>query len=111
MGMAHSMDIWASLMDLRVNEEASRVGSLALVAPNYLPGIDIEADQIAGGHEPEVLPERVHPDIVWELGVTNGDVPAHSLREAFPREVSEDGCGVDEDVLAVLGVGRECGDS
>ena len=50
-------------------------------------------------------PEGIHPNVVWELGVTDGDVPAHTFREALASEVTEDGCRVDQDVPAVLGMG------
>jgi hypothetical protein len=51
-----------------------------------------------------MLAEWVHPDIRGELGVADGDVSAHSLGEAFPGEIAEDGCCVDEDVSSVFGV-------
>lgn len=111
MRMANRMDIRPRLVDLRVNEEARRVSSLAPVSPNHFSGSDVEADQVAGCHEPEVHAERVHPDVMGELGVADGYVPTDAFGETFSGEVAEDGSGVDEDVGAVRSGGGECGDS
>lgn len=40
-------------------------------------------------------PERVHPNIVRELGIADGDVAAHALGEALPSKIPEDSCSVD----------------
>jgi hypothetical protein len=75
------------------------------IPTNNLSGVDIKADQITGSHQTEVLPKRVHPDVLWEFGITYGNMPAHSLGEAFAGEIAEDGGSVDKDVAAVLLVG------
>ena len=51
-----------------------------------------------------MLAERIHPHIGGKFGVTDGNVSAHALGEAFPREIAEDGGSVDENVPSVLGV-------
>lgn len=80
-------------MDLAVDEEAGGVGRARAVAADDGAGAVVEADEVAGGHEAEVLAEGVHPDVMGELGVTDGDVAGYAFGEAFAREVAEDGGG------------------
>ena len=45
--------------------------------------------------------ERVHPNVVLKLWVSDGDMSCHSFGETATREVSKDGRHVDEDVTTV----------
>ena len=45
--------------------------------------------QIADPDVPEVHPERVHPEVIGELGIAGGDVPGHTLVETEPAEQPE----------------------
>lgn len=67
----------------------------------------VETDHVTCCHEPEVPPERVHPDIILVLGVADADVARLALCESLAREVAEGGSRVDEDVFAVFSVGGE----
>lgn len=58
-----------------------------------------------------MFPQRVHPDVLWELGIAHRDVSRHALGEALAGKVTEDGGGVDEDVFAVFGMSWEGWDS
>jgi hypothetical protein len=81
------------------------------VSTHYFPSIKIQADQIPGSHKAKVLSEWVHPDVILEFWISDGNVTGHPFGETFTGEVTEDGCGVDEDVFAVFFVGGECGDA
>jgi len=52
-----------------------------------------------------VCSEWVHPDVILEFGISDGNVTRHPFSVTFTGEVTEDGCGVDEDMLAVFLVG------
>jgi hypothetical protein len=82
-------------------------GDAYVVAPYNGAGVHVQTDHVTGCHEPKVPPERVDPDVILVLGVADADVPRLALCEALAREVAESGGCVDEDVLAVLCVGRE----
>lgn len=58
-----------------------------------------------------MLAQGVHPDIFRKFRISNGDMARHAFRETLSTEVSKDGSGVDEDVLAVFGMRREGWDS
>jgi hypothetical protein len=81
------------------------------ISSNDFPTIDIKTDEIPSSHEAEMFSKRIHPNVVWELWVSNWDVTGHTLRETFAWEIAEYGSGVNEDVLAVFGVRGECWDS
>ena len=55
--------------------------------------------------------ERVHPNIILILWVSDANMSGHALCKPLAREVSKDGGGVDEDVPAVLSVGFKLRDS
>ncbi len=58
-----------------------------------------------------MLAERIHPDVVLEFWVSNGNMAGHALCEAFAREIAKHSGGVDEDVFAMFSVGREFWDA
>jgi len=89
-------------MDFRMNEEASCISCFRLIPTHYFSSTDVQANQVPSSHKAEVLPEWVHPDVVLEFGVSDGNVTGHAFGETFSGEVPEDGCGVDEDVRAVF---------
>lgn len=45
-----------------------------------------------------MFPKGVHPDVMWEFGISDGNVTRHSFCETFAGEITEDSCCVDEDV-------------
>jgi hypothetical protein len=58
-----------------------------------------------------VLPNRVHPDKIWELRVSHANVSRDALCEANASPVAEHSRHVRDDVLAVLMIRRELGNA
>jgi hypothetical protein len=41
------------------------------ISSNDFPTIDIKTDEIPSSHEAEMFSKRIHPNVVWELWVSN----------------------------------------
>lgn len=127
MRMTHSVDIRPRFVDLGMNQEAScvcwtflHIGIRGpskqalnesrqpyLIPSNDRPGAQVKTDHIARCHAAEMPAQRVHPNVIFILWISDADMSGHALCKSLARKVSEDGGGVDEDVPALLSVGFE----
>jgi hypothetical protein len=49
-----------------------------------------------------VLSKRIHPYVLGEFRISHGNVTGHAFCEALSGKVTEDCCGMDEDVLSMF---------
>lgn len=71
MCMRSRNNIRSGLMDLRMDHEAGLVDRSLVSALGDI-SFAVDQDQIGGFHEREVLPEGVHPEVVFQDGVWRG---------------------------------------
>lgn len=77
------------------------------IASNDLPGSNLQANHIAGIHQPEMFPDRIHPDAIGILRVTDADVTGDALGVSHARPIAEHGGHVQEDMFTVFLLGGE----
>jgi hypothetical protein len=110
MAVAGSIDIGPRFVDGRMNEEASSVGRPAHVSANGI-AIVVDKDHVGCLQSGKMLAERVCPESVRVLGITDGYVARHALSVPLPGKDPEGSSHVGEDPCALLVVGREEGNA
>lgn len=81
------------------------------VSADNLASVNVEAHHVSGAEQGKVSADRVHPDEVVKLGIPHADVAGDTLCEIDASPVAEDGCHVQRNVLAMLIVSTEGGDT
>ena len=93
-----------------MNQETRRVRRQIHVASNRF-AVVVDLNHVARFQQAEVLGQRVRPECVRVLRVTDGDVAGHAFGVAFACEDAEGKSHFGEHPLSVFGVGRERWDS
>ena len=99
MGVCGGHDVGPCLVEFAVDRKRRSVDGS--VADDDIT-IVVDADEVAHGHQLEVVAERVDPEAVGELGVANSDVACHTLCE---MEATHGAQPTGEALLAALTLG------
>ena len=82
MGVADCMNIWSCLMNSGMDQESSGIGWSGTVPTNDF-AVEVNEDHITSLEKSEVNAERVCPECVVMLRISNGDVTGYAEDIAF----------------------------